>query len=88
MGSVVDYRVKAFSRLPETSTHGAAAHGDSCGGSGNHTGDDASDEADGFGREERGASKGGPDVPAATFRKRVSRAYARLRFLLGGQNVH
>lgn len=29
-----------------------------------------------------------PDVPAATFRKRVSRAYARLRFLLGGQNAH
>ena len=28
-----------------------------------------------------------PDAPAATFRKRVSRAYARLRLILGGANV-
>ena len=28
-----------------------------------------------------------PDVPAATFRKRVSRAYAKLRLLFGGHDV-
>ncbi len=28
-----------------------------------------------------------PDVSAATFRKRVSRAYAKLRLLLGGHNA-
>jgi RNA polymerase sigma-70 factor (ECF subfamily) len=28
-----------------------------------------------------------PSVPAATFRKRVSRAYAKLRLLLGGRDV-
>lgn len=29
-----------------------------------------------------------PDLPGPTFRKRVSRAYAKLRLLLGGQDAH
>jgi RNA polymerase sigma-70 factor (ECF subfamily) len=28
-----------------------------------------------------------PNIPAATFRKRVSRAYAKLRWILGGQDA-
>jgi hypothetical protein len=28
-----------------------------------------------------------PNIPAPTFRKRISRAYAKLRVLLGGQDA-